>query len=501
MSLLRPILKRLITNFRRVAVIDDQRTYTYGRLILGAFYFSRLLKRTTEKPHVGLMLPTSGAFPLAVLGCWLAGRIPVPINYLLNKDEMGHVIADAGIDTIFTVGKLLEFIDASGIPDGIRVVKLEEQAAHFKGIPPLRFPPKPGSEDLAVILYTSGTSGKPKGVELTHGNLASCVLACMSHARVDRHYTFLGVLPQFHSFGLTALTLLPLYAGATVVYTARFMPRKIFSLMKEHKPNVFIAVPSMYGALLAAKNAELENVASLQFAVSGGEPLPAAVYDGWKDQLGIELCEGYGLTETSPVTNWATPWAKARGSVGQALPGVRNIIVDDQNNVLPTGQEGEILIVGPVIMRGYHGLPELTAEVIFELKLPGEDKPVRAFRTGDIGKLDEQGMLYITGRKKEMLIIGGENVFPREIEEVLNQHPGVGACAVVGRPDPTRGEVAVAFVEVKEGMSAEAFDTAEARDFLRQRLAQFKVPREVRVIDKLPRNPTGKILRRELKAD
>jgi len=500
MSLLRPILARLLTSPGRIAVVDDNATYSYARLVLGSFFLARLIKQTTDARHVGVMLPTGGAFPMAVLGCWLARRVPVPVNYLLNKSEMQHVIADSGIDTMLTAGKMLEFVGQDVIPSRVKTVKLEEEVKNFKGIPPLRWPPNPDDDDLAVILYTSGTSGKPKGVELTHRNIESNARSCITHARVTGRYVFLGVLPQFHSFGLTALTLMPLLGGAKVVYTARFIPKKLFKLMRDHRPNVFIAVPSMYGALLSAKDAGPDDVKSIEFAVSGGEPLSASVYDAWKQRFNLELCEGYGLTETSPVTNWATPRARKRGSVGQPIPGVRNVIVDDQGHVLGPNEEGEILIVGPNVMRGYHNLPELTAEVMTRVELEGEGE-VRAFRTGDIGKLDEEGFLFITGRKKEMLIIGGENVFPREIEEVLATCEGVAACAVIGKQDETRGEVPIAFVELEEGVDRDAFDPAAARDFLRQHLSQFKVPREVRVIDELPRNPTGKVLRRALKAE
>jgi long-chain acyl-CoA synthetase len=500
MSLLRPILARLITSPKRTAVVDDNTTWSYARLVLGSFFLARLIRRTTDARHVGIMLPTGGAFPMAVLGCWLARRVPVPINYLLNQSEMQHIIDDSEIDTLLTAGKMLEFVGDEVIPSHINKVKLEDEVKNFKGLPPLRWPPKPKDDELAVILYTSGTSGKPKGVELTHRNLESNARSCITHARVTGKYVFLGVLPQFHSFGLTALTLLPLLGGAKVVYTARFIPKKLFKLMRDHRPNVFIAVPSMYGALLNAKDAGPDDVKSIEFAVSGGEPLSASVFDAWHERFNLELCEGYGLTETSPVTNWATPWARKRGSVGQPIPGVRNVIVDDDGNPLGPNREGEVLIVGPNVMRGYHHLPELTDEVMTEVELPDGGR-ARAFRTGDIGKADEEGFLFITGRKKEMLIIGGENVFPREIEEVLATYEGVSACAVIGKPDDTRGEVPIAFVELEESADRDSFDAGAARDFLRQRLAQFKVPREIRVIEQLPRNPTGKVLRRELRAD
>jgi len=498
MALLRSIYKQAILHPARPAVVDDQRTWSYGKLMGGAFFLARAIQQHTDKPRVGLMLPTSGAFPAALLGCWQAGRVAVPLNYLLSKDDLHHVIADSGLDTIFTASKLLDHIGEDAIPDGINVVRLDKLS--FKGVPPVRWPARPSDDDLAVLLYTSGTSGKPKGVMLSHRALDANVRAVVAHAHLDKTNKFLGVLPQFHAFGVTALTLMPLYLGAEVIYTARFVPRKLVELMRKHKPNIFIAVPSMYGALLSVKSATPADFDSLQFAVSGAEPLSQAVYDAYHEKYNCHLLEGYGLTETAPVTNWSTPHKNRTRSVGQALPGVRNFIVDDDNKLLGPDEEGEILIAGPNVMDGYWNLPEQTAEVFVEIDAPGigaNEGRIKCFRTGDIGKLDKDGYLYITGRKKEMLIVGGENVFPREIEEVLNQHPSVKASAVVGKPDDMRGEVPIAFVELEEDAE---FNESDVRNFVRDKIAQYKVPREIRVIDELPRNPTGKILRRELKA-
>ena len=493
MPLLRSILKQALLHPKRTAIIDDQRTWSYGKLLGGAFFLARAIRDSTDRPNVGLMLPTSGAFPAALLGCWQAGRVAVPLNYLLSKDDLHHVIADSGLDTIFTATKLLDVVGEDAIPPGIKVVKLDQLS--FKGLPPVRWPAKPGGQDLAVLLYTSGTSGKPKGVMLSHGALGSNVRAIISHAHLDKTNKFLGVLPQFHAFGVTALTLMPLYLGAEVIYTARFIPRKLIDLMRQHRPNIFIAVPSMYGALLSVKSASAEDFAPLQFAVSGAEPLSQSIFDAYKDKFNCHLLEGYGLTETAPVTNWSTPQLNRLHSVGKALPGVSNFIVDDHNKLLGPDEDGEILITGPNVMAGYWNLPEQTAEVFVQIDVPGQGK-VNAFRTGDIGKIDTDGYLYITGRKKEMLIVAGENVFPREIEEVLNQHPSVKASAVVGKKDEMRGEVPIAFVELADGAT---FDEGEVRNFVRDKIAQYKVPREIKVIDELPRNPTGKILRRELK--
>jgi long-chain acyl-CoA synthetase len=497
MSLLRPILWQALKHPRRIAVIDDRSTYSYGKLLAGALFVAGEIKRTTDARHVGVMLPTSGAFPVAVLGAWLAGRVPVPLNYLLAEDELKYVIGDSDIDTIITSSQMLEFVGgAEKIPDGINLVELEK--VKFTGVPPLRWPPNPQDDDLAVLLYTSGTSGRPKGVMLTHGNIHSNVVAAIEHASITKAETFLGVLPQFHSFGLTVLTMMPLLIGAKVVYSARFVPRKIVSLIETHRPDIFIAVPSMYGALLSVKKAGPESFQSIRLAVSGAEPLPDATFEAYQERFNLKLCEGYGLTETSPCTNWSTPDRHQRHAVGPSLPGVGNIIVDADDKPLGPNEEGEIILTGPNLMKGYYKLDEQTQQVIMQITPPGETKPVRAFRTGDIGKLDDNGYLYITGRKKEMLIIGGENVFPREIEEVLNNHPSIKASAIVGKQDGMRGEVAIAFIELEEDVT---FDESAIRNHCRESLAQFKAPKEITVLDELPRNPTGKILRRELKGE
>lgn len=497
MSLVWSIAKHALFHPRRVAAIDDNRTYTYAKLLVGALFIAEHVRRQTDAKHVGIMLPTSGAFPMALLGCWLAGKVAVPLNYLLAKDELAYVIGDSDIDTILTAGKMLEFLghdeDETALPANIALVKLE--TLDFTGVPELRWPTPTRRDDPAVILYTSGTSGRPKGVVLSHGNLEADVKAGIEHSGITDIDTFLGVLPQFHSFGLTALTLIPLVCGAKVVYAARFMPKKIVQLIRRHEPQIVMGVPSMYGALLTVKDLGPDDVKSIRLPVSGGEPLPDALFDEYRRRLNLTLMEGYGLTETSPATHWSTPEKNKRHSVGTALPGVETFVLDEHDQPLPPDTEGEIVLAGPIIMQGYYKRPDLTAEVMLDLPTP---KDIRAFRTGDIGKVDEEGFLFITGRKKEMIIVGGENVFPREIEEALNHHPSVRDSAVVGKADGMRGEVVVAFVEINDDA---AFDESELRSWCRDRLAQFKVPREIKSIDELPRNPTGKIMRRKLKTD
>ncbi len=488
MDLLRSIFWRAIRCPGRVAIVDDRRTYTFGKVLLGSLHMAAHIERETSRKNVGLLLPTSGMMPLSLLGCWLAGRVAVPMNYLLSPHELNAIIEDSGIDTIFSVGPMLDLLGLTGkLPPHVKVVKLETLS--FDGFPPLRWPGDFDDDETAVILYTSGTSGKPKGVMLTHGNLYSNVVTAIEHAKLKSADAFFGVLPQFHSFGLTALTLVPLYLGSKVVYTARFVPKKVIELIREHRPDVMMAVPSMYNALLQVKDTSADDFRSLRMPISGGEPLPAVVADAYGERFGVKLLEGYGLTETSPIACWSTLSSHRDKSVGRPLPGVDFQILDDENRVLPRGQTGEILIAGPNIMKGYYHQPELTAEVMTTLN--GR----RYFRTGDIGHVDADGFLYITGRKKEAMKIGGLLVFPRSIEETINQHPSVKDSAVIGKPDPVRGEVPVAYVELRDG---QAFDEMSIRTFCRSHLAQYKVPREIIQIKQLPRSPTGKILRRKL---
>lgn len=483
MSVHWPIIRRLLASPHRVVVVDDQRHWRAVELLVLALHLASEIERRCESRTVGVLLPTGGLFPAAALAGWMTGRVVVPLNYLLKPEELQYVIDDCETDLVLTVGPMLEFLGAA--PRCKHVVDLA--AMNFKAVPELRWPAPADDSDLAVMLYTSGTSGKPKGVMLSHGNITSNILQVQDHVHFTRRDIVLGVLPQFHSFGLTVLTILPLAAGMKVVYSARFTPSKIVKLIREHRPTITIAIPSMYNALLATKDADAEDFASLRYTVSGGEPLPQAVFDRFKERFGITINEGYGLTETSPVSNWCRPEEFRRGSVGRPLPRIdQRIINPATGEALGPNQDGEVIMRGPNIMQGYYKLPEETARA---LDADG------FLHTGDQGRFDNDGHLYITGRIKEMIIVGGENVFPREIEEVLNQHPTVQATGVIGVRDDVRGELPWAFVELKEDAE---FNESALRQWCRERLAGYKAPREIVRVDTLPRNPTGKIMRREL---
>lgn len=482
-----PILRRLLrAPFKRV-ITDDSRDYRAIDLLVASLHMADHISTTCRTECVGLLLPTSGAFPISALGAWSAGKTIVPLNYLLKPDELQYVIDDSGIDTIYTVQPMLDFLDATPRVKNLRLL----EDINFKSVPTPIIPQNPPGRSTAAIVYTSGTSGKPKGVMLSHDALAANVRQGKAHLHLSaKTDVMLGVLPQFHCYGMTQLTLTPLTHGVRVVYTARFMPKRLIELFKEQGATIMVGIPSMYNAIASLKSGTPEHFASARLVVSGSEALPDAVQQKFKERYGKHICEGYGMTEMAPATHCAISDSCRPHSVGRPVPGVEQRIVDpNTERELPVGEDGEIRLRGPNMMSGYYHLPDKTAEVFDQHGF---------YRTGDQGRIDENGFLFITGRIKEMIIVGGENVFPREIEEVLNRHPKVHASGVIGLHDPMRGEVPVAFVELCEELSAEDFDDQELISFCRASLAGYKVPKKIYRIDALPRNPTGKILRRDL---
>ncbi len=484
MSVHWPIIKRLLASPTRVVATDDRRSYKGIEILVAAMHVASLIEKRSSTQTVATMFPSSGAFPICALAAWMLGRTVVPLNFLLSRDELKHVIGDCETDLILTARPMLDFMGYT--PECEQMCFLED--IDFKSFPEPRWPKRAEDDEVAAFLYTSGTSGLPKGVKLTHANISANINQVRDGIDLDKNDCMFGVLPQFHSFGFTCLTLMPLSLGIRVVFAPRFVPHKIVAAFREHRPTVFVGIPSMYNALLSVKDAGPEDFESFRALISGGEPLPKAVADKFEDRYAKPIFEGYGLTETSPVTHVNHPGAAKQGTVGKPLPGVRQRIIDIETNAeQPPGRDGEIRLKGPNIFAGYHNMPEETEETF-------DDDGW--FRTGDIGRVDPEGYLSITGRHKEMLIVGGENVFPREIEEVLNKHESVKASGVIGADDGSRGEVPVAFVELAEDAE---LDASALRSFCRERLAGYKVPKEIHAVDELPRNPTGKIMRRKLK--
>lgn len=472
----------------KVAARDPMREVTYAQLATFSRIMSRLVSRETRCERVGIMLPASVAALGTILGSVWARRVAIPLNFLLPVRELTAVVADAGIDLIIGSKYFEEHIR----PLPVKAVYLEDLplkraylAEKLRSAPRV---PDVDPHETAAIIYTSGSTGQPKGVCLTYNNLLTNCRGAIEHFRMTPEHHVLGMIPPFHVFGLTCTTLLPFILGGTVTFLPRFSPQAIHKAVRETDVSIIMAVASMYGAIARLKQIQPGDFKRLVLTVSGGEPLPRRTYDDFLAKTGVSLLEGYGLTETSPVVSSNQPWANKIGTVGRPIRDCELLVRDDAGRSLAVGEEGELWVRGPMVMKGYFNRREETAAVI--------DKD-GWFRTGDIVRLDEEGFIKITGRAKEMMIVGGENVFPREVESVLEQHPSVFEVGVVGRPDSSRGEVVVAFVALKDGAQVTA---DELREFSRQRLAGYKTPRELYILDSLPHGPTGKIIKRELKA-
>lgn len=352
-----------------------------------------------------------------------------------------------------------------------------------------RFPPPTDvlPDQTAILLYTSGTTSEPKGVELTHGNLYSNCVDTWHSLDISGAQAFLNVLPPFHVFGITGNVLLPMHLAATVFALPRFSPTAMVKTVREKRPTLLLAIPSMYAAVLRLKNAPGDAFRSVRVAMSGGEPLPDSVRLRFEEVFGLTIVEGYGMTETSPVISINPPATTRAGSVGRPIRNVTVKILRDNGSAAATDEDGEIMVHGPGVMKGYYGKPEETARII---------TADGWLHTGDIGRVDADGFLFITGRIKDMMIVGGENVFPREIEAALEQHESVAQAAVIGMPDDIRGEVPVAFVIPASGAQP---SEQELRAFVKKSVAGFKVPKRIEIREDLPTGPTGKILKRELR--
>ena len=467
---------------QETAVIDDSGRYTYQQLAAMAAGLGMYLSAQTKQPRIGLLLPASAGFVASFYGTLLAGKTAVPINFLLGDREIAHIIQDSGIDTVVSIPQLSARLKDTPL----NVVDLTQ----LPRTPPAAITPKfpdVKADDMCVLMYTSGTSGLPKGVQISYQNLSSDVDSSIEHAQLKGSHRFLGIVPLFHSTGLLATLVAPVKLGAAMIYQARFSPVAVMKAIREQQISILVAVPSMYGALARLKDAGPEDVKSLYAAISGGEPLPSNIRIAFEKKFGIPLYEGYGLTETIGPIAFNVPGAMKPGAVGKSIPNAEVRITDEEGKAVKQGDSGEVWLRGPMIMQGYHNLPDETTKA---LTADGY------FKTGDLGHIDNEGYLHITGRKKDIIIVAGEKAAPREIEEVIMKHPSVADVAVVGKKDPSRGEVVVAFVIAREGQQIVA---SELRDFARgQGLAQWKCPREVLVVPDLPRSPTGKVLKRVL---
>jgi long-chain acyl-CoA synthetase len=481
----------------RTALLAGDRLMSYSELWESVLQLGAALRRSGVTPgeRVGVMLPNVPAFVQAYFGILAAGATVVPFNTLYKPAEIRYLLEHATIQRILSSGIFLRGIEeaAKHLTFPVHAIPLD---AASDPLEPKRLGAAPGyrSEraladlrpaDVAVCLYTSGTTGQPKGALLTHRNLVSNIESFHQIAPCDDRDRFVCVLPLFHSFAATVVMLFPLSIGASIVLEPRFVPEQVLRSMAEKNATILTAVPSMYAMWTQLAPLEVD-LSSTRFAVSGGAPLPIEVLHRFEARYGVPIYEGYGLTEASPVLTENPPLGHRKvGSVGRPLPGVELRIVDSAGKEVPAGEIGEIVARGPNIMQGYLNRPEDTAEVLRDGWLS----------SGDLGRCDADGYFYIVDRKKDLIIVGGLNVYPREVEEILTTHPAVAEVAVVGIPDSMRGEVPKAYVVLRPGAAA---SRQAVLRFARERLASFKVPREVEFCEGLPRTTSGKVLRQHL---
>jgi long-chain acyl-CoA synthetase len=490
MGLTRACLDSAARHGARAAVIDGGKSWSYAELAAAVERVAGHVAEATDREAVGIYLPNSAGFVAAFLGALAAGKAAVPLNLFLAPPELAAILDHAGVDTVITAESWKEKVsdtlavkvsDTFSCPGGAKLLFIEKLLAAGP-------PGKPAGRkeaDLAVILYTSGSTGEPKGVCLTHGNLLANARGAAEAAGFCAEDHVLGALPPFHTFALTTAIIAPLLTGASVVTMARFSPEAALDLAAEGV-SVILGVPSMYRLMARAQRARPRKLPRLRLAIAGGERLPPKVREEFEPVFGLPLCEGYGLTECSPVVALNVPGTNRPGTVGRPLSHLEVRIAGADGQALPAGAEGEVRVRGASVMRGYHRAPEATRGV---LAADGW------LSTGDLGRLSADGYLSLTGRLKELIIVGGENVHPAEVEAALARHPAVAECAVLGASDGRRGEQVVAFVLARPGAGI----TPEAlRAHCRGELAGYKVPRKVFLTGELPKGPTGKVDKQKL---
>ena len=498
MNLAAAFVQSAKNNSAKPALFSGETEFSYADVLAHSSVIGAHLRdKLSVKPgdRVGIWLKNCPEFIFSLFGILLADAVVVPINNFLKPEEVSYMLADADINVLISEAEMGEGLSAlqAGRP-GLQVLKVDEQAPHpvplpigwgEGGVSPGEGPPRTES-DLAVIIYTSGTTGRPKGAMLSHGNLLCNVESCRQILQLTGQDRFAVILPLFHSFMLTVGTLLPLLVGGSLLLVRSLHPLKnLLQEIVERKATVLAAIPQFFRGLTMSQITGKDLPIRLFF--SGAAPLPVPTIEEFRKKFSVPLIEGYGLSEASPVCSTNPPQGPIKaGSIGPPIPGVEMTIQDDNGNILAPRQTGEVCIRGGNVMQGYWNQPEETA---------------KAFRngwllTGDIGHRDEDNYFYITDRKKDMLLVNGINVYPRELEEVIYQFPGVKEVAVIGVPDRRRGEQPVAFIAANGELQ---LDEKEITEFVRSRLADYKVPKRIVFLPKLPRNPIGKILKTALR--
>lgn len=446
--------------------------------------------------RVAVFLPNIPEFALSYYAVVGLGAISASLNVMLKRDEVEFILNDCGAKVLITAAHLLDQVPGTseiptveGIlcvdePDRAGVLSFRDLLSGFSS-PHIAKASLEGEEGGA-ILYTSGTTGKPKGVLLSHGNLISNVYATSHHTKMGPEDRLICYLPLFHCFGQNFIMNASVNAGATLILHERFIPDEILDSIRVNRVSMFFGVPTVYLRLLELPNIE-EYLDPARYFFSAAAPMPVEVARKWRERFGRVIYEGYGLTETSPFASYNHDFFYREGSVGTPIENVEMKIIDEKGDDLPPGEVGEIAIKGPNVMKEYYRRPEETAQAIRD----------GWFFTGDIGRMDEEGYFYLVDRAKDMINVSGFKVWPREVEDVLLEHPALSEVAVVGVPDLISGEAVKAFAVLKGNAVVQEQDLI---DFCRSRVAVYKAPRSVEFLEALPKTPAGKILKRELRA-
>lgn len=469
---------------------------TYAQLDQLVDHFAACLQASGIKKgdHVALLLGNSPQFIVAYYGILRTGAVVVPVNPLYAADEIAFILSDCQVKAVVALKRLQPLFDRlQEHLYHLGLIIYDDNAeeggifADFLGAHDRKFvTPDMVENDLAVILYTSGTTGHPKGAMLTHKNLSSNAESCVQFFGVNSSDRFVVTLPMFHVFCMTICLNAPVLSGAQLIVIPKFSPIEAVSIIRKEQATIFAGVPTMYNFLLQLPHITEKDFSSIRVCASGGAPMPVSLLKKFEERFYVTIVEGYGLSEASPVTAFNPLTGKRKlGSIGHSIPGVTNKVVNEDGNEVPRGEIGELIVKGPNVMVGYFGMLEATKAALNKGWL----------YTGDMARMDEEGYIYIVDRKKDMIIVGGYNVYPREVEEILYQHPSVREAAVIGVPDTAYGEAVKAFIATNDNQ----LTSADILLFCREKLIKYKIPTEIKIVDSLPKNSTGKILRKALK--
>ncbi len=469
--------------------------YARVRRISGALYELGFRKGD----GLAIILPNSEAFLEMYYAALSIGMFVVPLNPLYTPNELLYMLQDSAVKIIVAPVQMAPIAPMvmQALP-GVKLIVagesgelIDHSLIAFESLLEhgalMDIPEELAIDDLAVILYTSGTTGKPKGAMLTHQNLSSNAMMAGIHLHLSRTDRIITVLPMFHVFSLTVCVNAGIFSAAELIILSRFSPKEVIKVIEETKATLFAGVPTMYNFILQAAGDMDVDFHSLRYCISGGAAMPVAVLTEFEQRFGVTVLEGYGLSEASPITAFAPVDGRPRkvGSIGVSLPMVEQKVFDAQDHEVPVGEVGELVVRGPNVMKGYLGQPENTKIALRSGWL----------HTGDMARMDEDGYFYIVDRKKDMILVGGYNVYPREIEEVLFAYDGVLEAAVIGVPNDNYGEEVVACIVSKnDSVTADGI-----RRFCENRLAKYKQPTKILFMQDLPKNMTGKVVRRELR--